>query len=325
MRSPLLWAGFNLFVVVAIALDLGVFHREARKISWKEAATSSALWIALALGFGYVLGRVFGAERGFEYLTGYVVEKALSVDNLFVFLLIFRTFEVPDNVQHRVLEWGILGALLMRGAMILFGAALVSRFDWILPLFGLFLVYAGLHMLWKREKVVRYERNPLFRFARSHLRVAQEFSGNKFFLRQDGGWYATPLLLVLLVVELADITFAVDSIPAIFGITREPFLVYSSNVFAILGLRALYFLLADLLGYLRYLGIGLGMILLSIGLKMVADLWWHISVKVSLGVVGAILLLTALFSIRAGPEVNGAVSEKERFSGKEGARGRAGL
>jgi len=301
MGTPLLWASFNLFVVLAVALDLGVFHRKAHKIEIREAAIWSGIWIGLALSFGYFVWHWYGKQRGLEYYTGYVIEKALSVDNLFVFLVIFRAFQVDPTVQHRVLAWGILGALVMRGLMIATGAALIARFQWILPALGVFLVYTGLHMLWKREKEFHYERNPIFRFASSHLRVSKEYYGGKFFVRQAGQLLATPLLLVLLVVEITDVTFAVDSIPAVFGITRDAFVVYSSNVFAVLGLRALYFLLSDLLGYLRYLGIGLALVLMFIGVKMVLDPWRHISVVLSLGVVGGILLVTTLVSMWAGP------------------------
>ena len=301
MGTPLLWVGFNLFVLFSLALDLGVFHRKAHKISIREATFWSAVWIALALAFGYFIWHWHGPQRGLEYLTGYVIEKALSVDNLFVFLVVFRAFQVDETVQHRVLEWGILGALVMRGIMIAAGAALITRFDWIIPLFGLFLVYSGLHMLWKRDKHVHYERNPIFRFASSHLRVSKSYHGSEFFVREAGQLLATPLLLVLIVIEITDVTFAVDSIPAIFGITRDPFIVYTSNVFAILGLRALYFLLSDLLEYLRYLGIGLALVLVFVGVKMVLDPWWHISVGLSLAVVGTILLVTTVLSLWAGP------------------------
>ncbi|MGB2634201.1 MAG: TerC family protein [Candidatus Acidiferrum sp.] len=307
MGTPLLWVGFNLFVVIALALDLGVFHRKAHKIKIREAAFWSAVWIGLAMAFGYFVWHWHGSQRGLEYFTGYVIEKALSIDNLFVFLVIFRTFQVDEKVQHRVLEWGILGALVMRGIMIAAGAALISRFQWILPVFGLFLVYTGLHMIWKHGKQVHYERNPIFRFASSHLRVTKEYHGTSFFVRQAGQLFATPLLLVLLVVEISDVTFAVDSIPAIFGITRDPFIVFTSNVFAILGLRSLYFLLADLLQYLRYLGYGLAVVLIFIGVKMVAEPWVHISVHVSLAVVGGILLLATILSLWAGPPKNSGV------------------
>ncbi len=302
MGTPLLWVGFISFVLLVLALDLGVFHRKAHKIGIREAAFFSALWIGLALCFGLFVWHWFGPQRGMEYLTGYVIEKSLSIDNLFIFLVIFRNFQVEDRVQHRVLAWGILGALVTRGFMIATGALLISRFHWILSVFGLFLVFSGIHMLWKRNKTPHFERNPLFRFTSTHLRVTKEYRGTHFFHRQDGKLFATPLFLVLLIVEITDITFAVDSIPAIFGITQDPFIVFSSNVFAILGLRALYFLLADLLGYFRYLGIGLALILVFIGLKMLAEPWWHISVGLSLGVVGAILLVTILISLLAGPK-----------------------
>jgi tellurite resistance protein TerC len=300
MGTPLLWVGFNLFVLFALALDLGVFHRKAHKIKIREAAFWTVVWMGLALSFGYFLCHWYGPQRGLEYFTGYIIEKALSMDNLFVFLVIFRAFQVDEQVQHRVLEWGILGALVMRGIMIAAGAALISRFHWILPVFGIFIVYTGLHMLWKHGKQVRYERNPIFRFASTHLRVTTEYHGTSFFVRQAGQLFATPLFLVLLVIEISDVTFAVDSIPAIFGITRDPFIVYTSNVFAILGLRALYFLLADLLQYLRYLAYGLALVLIFIGVKMVVEPWFHISVRVSLSVVAGILLVATVVSLLAG-------------------------
>ena len=305
MGTPLLWFAFNFFVLIAIALDLGVFHRKAHKVGVREAAFWSVVWVGLAVGFGYFVWHWYGVQRGLEYFTGYMIEKALSVDNLFVFLVIFRAFQVDERVQHRVLEWGILGALVMRGIMIATGAALVSRFSWILQLFGVFLVYAGLRMLAKRDKTVHYERNPIFRFASTHLRVTKDYRGDNFFVREGGKLFATPLVLVLLIVELADVTFAVDSIPAIFGITRDAFIVYSSNVFAILGLRALYFLLADILDYFRYLSIGLALVLLFIGVKMVLDPWWHIPVKFSLAVVAGALLAAMLVSLLAGPKKQG--------------------
>jgi tellurite resistance protein TerC len=302
MGTPLLWVGFNLFVLVALAFDLGVFHRNPHKITIREAFIASALWIGLAIAFGYGVWRWYGEQRGLEYFTGYVIEKALSVDNLFVFLVIFRTFHVDDRVQHRVLAWGILGALIMRGLLITVGAVLVARFHWILAAFGIFLVYTGLRMLSRREKAVHYEQNPIFRFASKHLRLTKEYHGSRFFVRQNGQLFGTPLVLVLLIIELTDVAFAVDSIPAIFGITRDPFVVYTSNVFAILGLRALYFLLVGLLDYFRYLGIGLALILIFIGVKLIAEPWVHISVSYSLGVVGMLLLLTIVLSLWAGPK-----------------------
>lgn len=309
MGTPLLWIAFNLFILAALSLDLGVFHRKAHKIEIREAMLWSGVWIALAVAFGLFVWHWYGERRGLEYFTGYVIEKALSVDNLFVFLVIFRTFQVEPRVQHRVLAWGILGALLMRGIMIAAGAVLIERVQWVIPAFGVFLLYTGLHMLWKRDKQVHYEKNPVFRLASTHLRVSKEYSGVKFFVREAGALAATPLLLVLIVIEISDVTFAVDSIPAVFGITRDPFIVYTSNIFAILGLRALYFLLAELLEYLRYLGIGLALVLMFIGTKMVLDPWWDIPVGVSLAVVGTILLLATVFSLWAGPK---AASRRRR-------------
>jgi len=224
MGTPLLWVGFNLFVLVALAFDLGVFHRNPHKITIREAFIASALWIGIAIAFGCGVWHWYGEQRGLEYFTGYVIEKALSVDNLFVFLVIFRAFHVDDRVQHRVLAWGILGALIMRGLLITVGAVLVARFHWILAAFGIFLVYTGLHMLWRREKAVHYEKNPIFRFASKHLRLTKEYHGSRFFVRQNGQLFGTPLVLVLLIIELTDVAFAVDSIPAIFGITRDPFI-----------------------------------------------------------------------------------------------------
>lgn len=301
MGSPALWILFNLFVLFALALDLGVFHRKPHKIGLREAALGSALWISAALAFGFFVWHWFGALRGLEFFAGYVIEKALSIDNLFVFLVVLRTFQVDEALQHRVLAWGILGALVMRGIMIAAGSVLIARFFWIIPALGAFLVYTGVHMLWKRDKQVHYEKNPVFRFASRHLRVTSSYRGGKFFVRESGQLLATPLLLVLLVIEISDVTFAVDSIPAVFGVTRDPFIVYTSNVFAILGLRALYFLLSELLDYLRYLGIGLALILIFVGGKMVLDPWWHVSVGLSLVVVAGILLLTTVFSLYAGP------------------------
>ena len=297
MGTPIRWFAFNLFILAALALDLGVFHRKAHKIRLKEAGLWSALWITLATVFGIGVWHWFGEQRGLEYFTGYLIEKALSVDNLFVFLVIFRVYQVEERVQHRVLAWGIIGALIMRGIMIAAGAGLISRFQWVLPLLGVFLVYTGLHMLWTKERDVRYEKNPLFRFASRHLRVTRSYQGERFLVKEDGRRFVTPLFLVLVIVEITDVTFALDSIPAIFGITQDAFIVYTSNVFAILGLRALYFLLADLLEYFRYLGIGLAAVLIFIGGKMVGETWVHIPVSMSLGIVAGLLTVALLFSV----------------------------
>ncbi len=291
MGTPLLWIGFNLFVLASIALDLGVFNRRLHKISLREAGLFSLLWIALSVLFGFGLLHYYGRQASLEFFTGYLIEKALSVDNLFLFLVIFRTFAVDERYQHRMLEWGILGALVMRGAMILAGAELVERFSWVLYVFGAFIVYAGIHMLFVKKEKVHPEKSFIFRMARKHLRVTHDYEGEHFFVRSGGKLFATPLLLVLLVVEITDITLAIDSIPAIFGITQDPFIVYTSNVFAILGLRAMYFLLAGVLTRLRFLTVGLSFVLSFIGLKMMAHDWIDIPEHISLIVVGGILLL----------------------------------
>ena len=302
MGTPLVWLAFNLFVLAAIALDLGVFHRRPHKMETREALIWTLVWVGLSVAFGLSVMHFSGEQRGLEFFTGYVIEKALSVDNLFLFLVIFRAFAVDEKIQHRILEWGILGALAMRGAMIAAGAGLIGRFGWVLYVFGAFLVFAGLHMLFAKKAEMHPEENRISRFAKRHLRVTREFSGSKFFVRDGGKLFATPLFVVLMIVEITDITMAVDSIPAIFGITRDPFIVYTSNVFAILGLRAMYFLLAGVLGRLRYLAAGLSFVLAFIGAKMMVEPWVHISVEISLGVVAAMLLVALGASLLAGPK-----------------------
>jgi len=300
MGTPPLWLVFNLFVLAVMALDLGVFHRRSHKMTMRESLTWTLVWIGLSIAFGLGVMHFSGEQRGLEFFTGYVIEKALSVDNLFLFLVIFRAFSVDEKIQHRLLEWGILGALLMRGAMIAAGASLIERFSWVLYVFGAFLVFAGLHMLFAKKREMHPEENRISRFARRHLRISQAYGGNRFFVREGGKLFATPLFVVLLIVEITDITLAVDSIPAIFGITRDPFIVYTSNVFAILGLRAMYFLLAGVLGRLRYLTAGLSLVLTFIGAKMIAEPWLHISVELSLGIVGGMLLVALAASLLAG-------------------------
>jgi tellurite resistance protein TerC len=297
MGTPLLWVGFNLFVLASIALDLGVFNRRLHKVGLREAGFFSLLWVALSILFGLGLLHYSGRQAGLEFFTGYLIEKALSVDNLFLFLVIFRTFAIDERFQHRMLEWGILGALLMRGAMILAGAELIQRFSWVLYAFGAFIVFAGVHMLFVKKESVHPEQSALFRFANKHLRVTRDYKGEHFFVRSKGRLCATPLFLVLLVVEVTDITLAIDSIPAIFGITQDPFIVYTSNVFAILGLRAMYFLLAGVLSRLRYLTIGLSGVLTFIGTKMIAHKWLDIPEHISLLVVTGILLLALVASL----------------------------
>jgi tellurite resistance protein TerC len=299
MGTPLRWVAFNAFILLAVFLDLRFFHRKPHKSTVAEAALWSAIWIAISILFGIGVHYAFGAPAALEYFTGYLIEKALSVDNLFLFLVIFRAFAVDERVQQRLLEWGVLGALLMRGIMIAAGAALIERFTWILYVLGAFLVYAGTHMLFAKKETIHPEKNAIFRFAMQHLRVTRDYQGEHYFVRRAGQLFATPLFLILLVVEITDITLAVDSIPAIFGITRDPFIVYTSNVFAILGLRALYFLLAGVLGRMRYLTAGLSCILVFIGAKMILEPWFHISVQISLSTVAAILLISLLASLRS--------------------------
>lgn len=283
------WILFNLFVIAALALDLGVFHRRPHRVGLREAAWWSVVWIVTAILFGFGVLHFYGRQPGLEYFTGYIVEKALSIDNLFVFLIIFRALAVPAELQHRVLAWGVLGALIMRGAMIAAGAALIERFTWVLWLLGAFLIYAGAHMLFAGEGEHHPERSRFLRFANRHLRVTHGYRGARFFVHENGRRYVTLLFVVLILVELTDATFAIDSIPAVFGVTRNAFIVYTSNVFAVLGLRSLYFLLAGVLDRLRYLSAGLAFVLMFIGAKMLAEPWVHVPTGISLTVVLGIL------------------------------------
>ena len=287
------WVGFNVFVLAMLALDLGVFHREAHEVSLKEAAAWSALWVTLALIFNYGIYHFLGPQAGLEFLTGYLIEKALSVDNIFVFVLIFSYFNVPPRYQHRVLFWGILGALVMRGAMIAAGAALIHRFHWIIYLFGAFLVFTGIRMATQTEHAIEPEANPVIRMLRRFMRVTNVYHGQKFFIREEVGGrmrrVATPLFVVLLMVETTDLIFAVDSIPAIFAVTTDTFLVYTSNVFAILGLRALYFLLAGVIHRFHYLKLGLSVVLVFVGIKMLLVDIFKIPIGISLGVIALVL------------------------------------
>jgi len=292
-----LWAGFNLFVLGMLAVDLGIFHRQAHAVSMREAGTWSAVWIALALIFNLGVWKFLGPQPGVEFLTGYLIEKSLSIDNIFVIALLFAYFKVPGEYQHRVLFWGILGALVMRAAFILAGAALLERFHWIIYLFGGFLVLTGIKMAFAPEHGVEPERNPVVRLVRRLMPVTAEFRGASFFVRAGGRRAATPLFLVLVMVEFTDLVFAVDSIPAIFAVTRDPFLVYTSNVFAILGLRSLYFLLAGVMHKFEYLKLGLAAILVFVGAKMALVDWVKVPTVLSLGVIAAILALAVAASL----------------------------
>src|SRR3954466_7730810 len=287
-----------------LAIDLGVFHRNAHEVSVKEAATWSAVWVALALLFNLGVYRFQGEQAGLEFLAGYLIEKALSVDNIFVFVLIFSYFRVPPVYQHRVLFWGILGALVMRGVMIGLGSYLIHHFEWILYVFGAFLVWTGYRMARQDERAIEPEANPVIRLVRRLVPVTGTYHGPRFFIREpagDGGRarrLATPLFVVLVLVEATDLIFAVDSIPAVFAVTRDPFLVYSSNVFAILGLRALYFLLSGVIGKFRYLKVGLSVVLIFVGAKMLLAGVYQVPIGLSLGVIAAVIgasILTSLF------------------------------
>ena len=304
MNSLWGWVGFNVVVLAILALDLGVLHRRSEKVSLKEAAVWSAVWVALSLCFAFAIYRTMGEESGLEFLTGYLIEYALSVDNIFVFVLIFSYFRVPEKYQHRVLFWGIIGALVLRGVMIVAGSALVSRFAWTLYIFGAFLVFTGLRMaLQKDGAAYNPERDPVLRLARKLLPVTQDYRGDKFFVREPDKTgtirsFATPLFIVLIIVDTTDIIFATDSIPAIFAVTRDPFIVYTSNICAVLGLRALYFLLASVVDKFVYLKIGLSLVLIFIGTKMLLEPFIHLPIIASLGVVGALLGASILASLR---------------------------
>jgi len=290
-----LWVGFLAFVGMMLALDLGVFHRKAHAVSLREAAVWSSVWIALAGVFALGVFHFYGAQRGLEFTTGYLIEKALSVDNVFVMVIIFGAFGVPAHQQHRVLFWGILGALLMRAVFILAGTALIARFHWTIYVFGLFLVLTGVRMLLARGEEGHPENNVLVRLARKVLPVAPGQDTEHFFTRIDGRRMVTPLFLALLAVEFTDLIFAVDSIPAVLAVSRDPFIVFTSNIFAILGLRSLYFLLAGVVQKFRYLKVGLALVLVFVGVKMTIVDIFKIPVGVSLAVV-ALLIAGAIFS-----------------------------
>ena len=304
MNSLWGWVGFNAAVLAILALDLGVLHRKSERVSLKEAASWSAVWIALSLSFAFAVYRTMGRQAGLEFLTGYLIEYSLSIDNIFVFILIFSYFKVPEEYQHRVLFWGIMGALVLRGVMIVAGSALVSRFSWTLYIFGAFLVVTGIKMAIQKDDVAYDpEKDPVLRFARKILPVTKEYHGSSFLVEEADATgklrrKVTPLFIVLLVVETTDVTFATDSIPAIFAVTRDPFIIYTSNVCAVLGLRALYFLLANVMDKFAYLKLGLSLVLIFIGAKMILEPFAHIPIAASLGVVAAILVASIVASLR---------------------------
>jgi tellurite resistance protein TerC len=294
--TPLTWGGFLVFILVMLALDLGVFHKSAHTVSVKEAATWSVVWLLLAGLFNAGVYALFGAERALEFATGYVLEKALAVDNIFVFVVIFSTFGVPLISQHRVLFWGVLGALLMRAGFIVVGGALVQRFHWLLYAFGALLAYTGFKLLVQRDEEPHPENNPMLRLFRRWVPVTHEYAADQFIVKRDGRRYATPLLLALVAVEVSDVIFAVDSIPAVFAVTTDPFIVFTSNIFAILGLRSLYFVLADIITRFVYLKVGLALVLMFVGAKMLVAGWVKVPISLSLAVIAGILTLSIVIS-----------------------------
>jgi tellurite resistance protein TerC len=299
-----LWIAFNGFVLLMLALDLGVFHRKAHVVSLRESLTWTAVWIMIALAFNGWIWHRFGQDKAIEFLTGYVIEKSLSIDNVFVFALLFSYFKVPPLYQHKVLFWGVLGALIMRAIMIALGAALIAKFSWIIYIFGAFLIITGLKMLFKKEEEIHPENNPLVRWFKKLMPVTNDYRGDRFLVRENGIRMATPLMVVLLIVEMSDVIFAVDSIPAIFAVTKDPFIVYTSNVFAILGLRSLYFALAGVMDKFHYLKTGLGVVLTFVGVKMLlGHTPYKIDTVVSLGVIVGVLTLSVILSLVKPPKI----------------------
>lgn len=296
------WVGFHLFIFFMLALDLGVFHKKSYKISVKEAIIWSLLWVSLAMIFNYLIYLEFGKTKALEFLTGYVIEYSLSVDNIFVFILIFTYFAVKAEYQHKILFWGIIGALIMRAIFIFAGVAMINRFHWIVLIFGGFLVYTGIHMLFQKDTAVDPDKNAVVRFFRKFLPVSESYHGDRLFIMQNHKLYATPLFLVLVVIESSDLIFAVDSIPAILAISKDSFIVYTSNIFAILGLRSLYFAVSGIIGYFRYLKVGLAFVLSFVGIKMLLAFFdIEIPIVASLLAIVSILVLAILVSLIVKP------------------------
>ena len=296
-HSILLWIAFNVFVLLMLAVDLGVFHRKAHSVGIKESLIWTGVWITLALIFGGGVYYFMGHKPALNYLTGYLIEKSLSVDNIFVFLLIFQYFKVSRMFQHKVLFWGILGALVMRFFFIFAGVTLISRFHWIIYVFGVFLIYTGIKLALEKGREVNPEHNPVLKLLRKVVPVSKSYYGSNFFMKKMGKRFATPLLVVLVVIETTDVVFALDSIPAILAISRDPFIVYSSNVFAILGLRALYFALSGVMQLFHHLHYGLSLILVFVGVKMTISEFYHIPTPWALGFVALALAGSIIASL----------------------------
>ncbi len=309
--TPLFWAVFIGVVLILLALDLGVFHRRAHAVRPREAMFWSMVWFTLSLSFGTWIYFHLGSHKGLEFFTGYLIEYALSVDNVFVFVLIFSYFAVPPQLHHRVLFWGILGALIMRAAFIMIGAALLQAFHWVIYVFGAFLIYTGIKIFRHGDTKVEPERNPVVRVFRRMVPMVAHYGSGGFFARHGGRWLATPLAVVLVTVETTDVVFALDSIPAIFAITTDPFIVYTSNICAILGLRSMYFLLAAVVNRFAYLGTGLGVVLMFVGAKMMLTDVYKIPIAVSLGVVAAILAVSVGASLLWPPRKAGGTPVPE--------------
>jgi len=310
----ILWGLFAIVIPLILAFDLGVLHRKAHTVSLREATLWSAAWVTLALLFAAGVFYFRGAARGLEFLTGYIIELSLSVDNVFLFAVIFTHFQVPPKYQHRVLSWGVMGAILMRALMIVSGAALIHRFEWIIHVFGAFVILTGVKMFLQRDKEPDVENSGLLRWLRRHIPLTNEYDGQNFFTRSDGRVLATPLFFVLVLVEITDLLFALDSIPAIFAVTKNPFIVFTSNIFAILGLRSLYFLLAGVMQLFHYLAVGLSAILIFVGLKMVGLV--DIPIGYSLLVIAAILAASIGASLlKARRERRFALPEKAEEEG----------
>ena len=291
------WVLFHVFVFGMLALDLGVFHRKCHSIGFKEAIAWSGVWILLALLFNGVIHLWKGEQAALEFFTGYVIEKSLSVDNIFVFLVIFTYFKIPDKYQHRVLFWGIVGALIMRAIFIAAGITLLEKFHWLIYVFGAFLVLTGIKMAWAHGKEMDLNTNPALKFFRKWVPMTEKLDGEKFFTVENGKKLATPLFAALIIVEFTDVIFAVDSIPAILAITKDPFIVYTSNIFAILGLRSLYFALAGILKYFRFLHYGLSVVLVFVGSKMLISEFYKVPILASLGVIATVILVSIVLSI----------------------------
>ncbi|GHO42464.1 TerC family protein [Ktedonospora formicarum] len=305
------WVAFNAFVIILLALDLGVFNRKSHTVSIKEALIWSVVWISLALAFNVGIYFFQGPDIALQFLTGYLIEKSLSVDNIFVFVLLFTFFAVDPKYQHRVLFWGVLGALVMRGALIGVGAVLLDTFHWIIYIFGAFLVFTGIRMGVQKNEEVHPERNPILKLMRRILPVSDNYDGARFFTKINGKRLATPLLLVLIVVETTDLVFAVDSIPAIFAVTNDPFIVYTSNVFAILGLRSLYFVFANIIHKFHYLKLGLAVILSYVGVKMLVADFFHIPTFLSLAIIALVLTVAIIASAIRARRIGETASHKE--------------